>query len=124
MEDTSGEYMNYSTRYLFSSYFKEIYKLLKNNKKLRKEHKSDLLLISKENLLQKLGDFFSQFKGQKFHGGNDHPDYADLKLISIMNSFQRSKTFAELKAELPQITPWELSIKQILRNPSNPYKFT
>lgn len=37
MEDMSGDYKNYSTRYLFSSYFKEIYSLLKSNRKQRKE---------------------------------------------------------------------------------------
>lgn len=32
-EDMSGDYKNYSNYYLFSSYIKEMYKLLKNNKK-------------------------------------------------------------------------------------------
>ncbi len=61
MEDISGEYKNYSTTYLFVSYFKEIFKLLRLNKQLRKEHKKELKEISKESLIQKFKDFFNRF---------------------------------------------------------------
>ncbi len=61
MEDISGEYKNYSTTYLFVSYFKEIFKLLRLNKKQRKEHKNELKEISKESLIDKFKDYFSRF---------------------------------------------------------------
>ncbi len=123
MDDTSGDYKNYTTFYLFSSFFKEIYQIFKINRKQRKEHKEELKQINRESIINQLNQFLNRFKGQKFHGGNDHPDYADIKLISILNSFSRSNSFQTLKQQIPALQTWELSMSHILRNNNNPYKY-